>query len=199
MAFLSKIGNVLRQTANASKHISAESFAARPSIFQAIRCMSSSKLFIGGISYTTDDQSLGESFSKYGQVVDARVIVDRETGRSRGFGFVTYTSSEEASSAIQAMDGQELHGRMVRVNYANDRPRNTGGSDNYPSRGPGDFGYLDSSKENFDVSGDAGGTDDLSAGNQSVGLDGGSDLGFGGSEPGEQGFRDDDDDFAKRA
>lgn len=70
--------------------------------------MQSSKLFIGGISYSTDDQSLREAFSKYGEVIEARVIVDRETGRSRGFGFVTYTSSEEASSAIQALDGQVM-------------------------------------------------------------------------------------------
>ncbi|MGV7428855.1 RNA recognition motif domain-containing protein, partial [Mycobacterium kansasii] len=73
--------------------------------------MSTSKVFIGGLSYDTDDNSLREAFNKYGEVTDARVIVDRETGRSRGFGFVTYTSPEEASSAIQALDGQDLHGR----------------------------------------------------------------------------------------
>lgn len=55
-----------------------------------------------------DDQSLNEAFSKYGEVVEARVIVDRETGRSRGFGFITYTSTEDASSALQALDGQVI-------------------------------------------------------------------------------------------
>ncbi|PQM42146.1 glycine-rich RNA-binding protein blt801 [Prunus yedoensis var. nudiflora] len=118
MAFLSKIGNILRQTAN--KQIRSELSPFKLSIHQAVRCMSSmasSKLFIGGISYQTDEQSLREAFAK------ARIISDRETGRSRGFGFITFTSSEEASSAIQALDGQELHGRRVRVNYATDRPR----------------------------------------------------------------------------
>ncbi|KAJ7956473.1 putative Glycine-rich RNA-binding protein [Quillaja saponaria] len=131
MAFFSKVGNILRQ--NASKQI-ISGMRSTPSIFQAIRCMSS-KLFIGGISYSTDEQSLREAFAKYGEVVDARVIVDRETGRSRGFGFVTFTSDEEASSALQALDGQELHGRQVRVNYANDRTRGFGGG------GGGSGGY----------------------------------------------------------
>ncbi|KAB1216838.1 Glycine-rich RNA-binding protein 3, mitochondrial [Morella rubra] len=111
MAFLSKVGNMLRQTA--SKQLSSDFCAPKLSIYQAIRCMSSmasSKLFIGGLSYGTDEQSLTEAFSKYGEVVEARIIMDRETGRSRGFGFVTYTSSEEASSAIQALDGQDKVG-----------------------------------------------------------------------------------------
>ncbi|XP_022736688.1 glycine-rich RNA-binding protein 2, mitochondrial-like [Durio zibethinus] len=129
MAFLSKIGNILRQTT--STQINAQLSASRPGLFQVFRFMSttpSSKLFVGGISYQTDDQSLKEAFSKYGEVIEARVIVDRETGRSRGFGFVTYTSTEDASSAVQALDGQVLHGRQVRVNYAAERaPRNFGG------------------------------------------------------------------------
>ncbi|THU71605.1 hypothetical protein C4D60_Mb04t03220 [Musa balbisiana] len=59
-----------------------------------------------GLSYGTDDQSLRETFTNYGEVVEARVIIDRETGRSRGFGFVTFTSNEEASAAISGMDGK---------------------------------------------------------------------------------------------
>lgn len=125
MALFSKVGNILKQTV--SKNINSELCGSNSSIFQMIRCMSSSKLFIGGVSYATDDTSLREAFDKYGEVVEARIIMDRETGRSRGFGFVTYTSSEEASAAIQALDGQELHGRRVRVNYANDRPPRVGG------------------------------------------------------------------------
>ncbi|MED6145031.1 hypothetical protein PIB30_021179 [Stylosanthes scabra] len=127
MAFFGRIGNLLRNAAN--KQISSE-LRSSPSIFQAIRCMSSapsSKLFIGGVSYSTDEQSLREAFSRYGEVVDARIIVDRDSGRSRGFGFVTFSSAEEASSAIQALDGQDLHGRRIRVNYANERPRGFGG------------------------------------------------------------------------
>ncbi|XP_039030582.1 glycine-rich RNA-binding protein 2, mitochondrial-like isoform X2 [Hibiscus syriacus] len=129
MAFLSKIGNMLRQTS--TTQVNAQLSSSRPGLFQVFRCMSnspSSKVFVGGISFQTDDQGLREAFSQYGEVVEARVIVDRETGRSRGFGFVTYTSTDDASSAIQALDGQVLHGRQVRVNYAAERPpRNYGG------------------------------------------------------------------------
>ncbi|GMI95239.1 hypothetical protein HRI_003193200 [Hibiscus trionum] len=139
MAFLSKIGNMLRQTT--TTHINAQFSASRPGLFQVFRCMSnspSSKVFVGGISFQTDDQGLSDAFSQYGQVVEARVIVDRETGRSRGFGFVTYTSTEDASSAIQALDGQVLHGRQVRVNYAAEKPpRNYGGGGGY---GGGNYG-----------------------------------------------------------
>ncbi|VVA95239.1 unnamed protein product [Arabis nemorensis] len=97
MAFLSKVGRIFRQT---STHVTASS-----SMLQSIRCMSSSKIFVGGISYSTDEFGLREAFSKYGEVIDAKIIVDRETGRSRGFAFVTFTSTEEASNAMQ-LDGQ---------------------------------------------------------------------------------------------
>ncbi|KAK5846300.1 glycine-rich RNA-binding protein 4, mitochondrial-like [Gossypium arboreum] len=142
MAFLSKIGGILKQTA--SMQLNARLSESRPGLFQVFRSMSSapsSKLFVGGISFQTDDQSLKEAFSKYGEVVEARVIVDRETGRSRGFGFITYTSTEDASSALQALDGQILHGRQVRVDYANDRPRrNFGGAGSYGGGGGGGYG-----------------------------------------------------------
>ncbi|XWS47927.1 hypothetical protein CRYUN_Cryun13aG0028100 [Craigia yunnanensis] len=142
MAFLSKIGNILKQTT--SMQINAQLSASRPGLFQVFRCMSnspSSKLFVGGISYQTDDQSLKEAFSKYGEVIEARVIVDRETGRSRGFGFITYTSTEDASSAIQALDGQDLHGRQVRVNYAAERPRRNFGGGGFGGSYGGGSGY----------------------------------------------------------
>ncbi|KAG6390037.1 hypothetical protein SASPL_151515 [Salvia splendens] len=120
MALFRKAASLLGRTVGS--RVSRETSVSNPSIFQAIRCMSSSKVFVGGLSYQTDDNSLREAFDKYGQVVEARVILDRETQRSRGFGFVTYTTAEEASAAIQALDQQELHGRQVKVNYANDRP-----------------------------------------------------------------------------
>ncbi|OIT20474.1 PREDICTED: glycine-rich RNA-binding protein 2, mitochondrial-like [Nicotiana attenuata] len=133
MAFFTKAGNILRQAVS-KQHINHEISASKPSIFQLIRCMSSSKLFVGGISWNTNDDALKQAFSKYGDVVEARVIVDRETGRSRGFGFVTFNSSEDASAAIQALDQQELDGRRIRVNIANDRTRGYGGG------GGGGFG-----------------------------------------------------------
>ncbi|XP_009416565.2 glycine-rich RNA-binding protein 2, mitochondrial [Musa acuminata AAA Group] len=127
MALASKLGNLLKQAVTSN-----------PSLYQAIRCMSSSKVFVGGLSYGTDDQSLRESFTGFGEVVEARVIVDRDTGRSRGFGFVTFTSGEEASAAISGMDGKDLHGRIVRVNYATDR---TGGFRGGGGYGGGGSGY----------------------------------------------------------
>ncbi|GMQ10920.1 hypothetical protein CsSME_00053729 [Camellia sinensis var. sinensis] len=177
MAFFSKAGNVLKQTVN--KRINSEIFGSNPSIFQMIRCMSSSKLFVGGIAYSADDTSLREAFNKYGEVIEARVIVDRETGRSRGFGFVTYTSGEEASAAIQALDGQELHGRRVRVNFANDSYGGGGSYGNYGSGGGYGGNNYGSGGSNFAQGGTyAGGTgtDSGSSGNyssQSLGVAGG--------------------------
>ncbi|CAF2139532.1 BnaA02g35600D [Brassica napus] len=94
------IGDALRQT---STHVTASN-----SMLQSIRCMSSSKIFVGGISYSTDEFGLREAFSKYGQVVDAKIFVDRETGRSRGFAFVTFTSNLEATNAMQ-LDRQAIY------------------------------------------------------------------------------------------
>ncbi|KAF0916852.1 hypothetical protein E2562_014600 [Oryza meyeriana var. granulata] len=127
MAFLRKVGNLVRQSAGSGS-----------SLYQAVRCMSSSKVFIGGISYGTDDQSLKEAFANYGEVIEARVIMDRTTGRSRGFGFVTYTSTDEAAAAITGMDGKDLQGRIVRVSYAHDRGSRAGG---YGGGGYGGGGY----------------------------------------------------------
>ncbi|PKI77936.1 glycine-rich RNA-binding protein 3, mitochondrial-like [Punica granatum] len=182
MAFFSKVGNILKQTA--SRQSTVEISASKPFIFQVIRCMSSSKLFVGGLSYGTDQQGLTEAFSKYGEVVEARVISDRETGRSRGFGFITYTSSEEASSAIQALDGQDLHGRRIRVNYATDRQPRFGGQGfgyggNYGPPGGGyDGGNMGYGGGGF---GAGGGGYNSPAGGDSYGSGGSSGGNYGGS------------------
>ena len=67
----------------------------------------SKKLFVGGLSWNTNDQGLRESFESFGEITDAKVITDRETGRSRGFGFVTFTDAAAAQSAMQQMDGTD--------------------------------------------------------------------------------------------
>ena len=87
------------------------------------------KLFVGGLSWGTDDQGLREAFESFGEVTDAKVITDRETGRSRGFGFVTFANPEDGDRAIEEMDGQPLDGRNIRVNEAQERrgPRPGGG------------------------------------------------------------------------
>ena len=80
------------------------------------------KLYVGNLSYNTDDASLEAAFSADGRsILSARVITDRDTGRSRGFGFVEFDDDGEAQSAMEAMDGQDLDGRTLRVNEANDR------------------------------------------------------------------------------
>ena len=78
------------------------------------------KLFVGGLAWATTDESLRTAFEQFGEVSEAKVITDRETGRSRGFGFVTLSTDEEAQAAQEAMDGSDLDGRTVRVNEAHE-------------------------------------------------------------------------------
>jgi RNA recognition motif-containing protein len=80
-----------------------------------------SKLFVGGLAFQAEDQDLFDAFSRFGRVVEAKVILDRETGRSRGFGFVTFSRPEDAESAGQAMDGADLLGRSIRVSPAENK------------------------------------------------------------------------------
>jgi RNA recognition motif-containing protein len=87
----------------------------------------SKKLFVGGLAWGTDDASLRDAFEQYGAVSDAKVLTDRDTGRSRGFGFVTFSDAQAADQAIRAMDGANLDGRTIRVNEAQDKPREGGG------------------------------------------------------------------------
>lgn len=88
----------------------------------------SKKLFVGGLAWGTTDQGLQEAFENYGEVLEAKVITDRETGRSRGFGFVTFADGQAADDAIAGMDGRELDGRTINVNEARERaPRGGGG------------------------------------------------------------------------
>ena len=85
------------------------------------------KLYVGGLSWNTDNDGLRQAFERFGDVEDVRVVTDRETGRSRGFGFVTFNSSQAAQAAISEMDGTELDGRNIKVNEAEDKPRGGGG------------------------------------------------------------------------
>lgn len=87
----------------------------------------SNKLFVGGLSWNTDDQGLKEAFDRFGNVVEAKVITDRDTGRSRGFGFVTFEDDDAAQAAIKEMDGSVLDGRSLKVNEAQQRTGGGGG------------------------------------------------------------------------
>ena len=92
------------------------------------------KLYVGNLSYSMDDQSLADLFSQYGQVESARIIMDRETNRSKGFAFVEMSTDTEASAAIEKLNGTEQGGRSINVSEAKPMaPRDGGGRGN--SRG----------------------------------------------------------------
>lgn len=92
--------------------------------------MQQNKLYVGNLPYTATQSELEEAFSAYGELEDVRIITDRETGRSRGFGFVTFAAQQDAESALE-MNGQAMGGRNLIVNVARER---TGGGRGGPRR-----------------------------------------------------------------
>ena len=85
------------------------------------------RLYVGNLSYESTAESLRAQFASFGEVTDAHVVMDRETGRSRGFGFVTMSSQPEAQKAMENMNGAVVDGRPLRVNEAEERPNRGGG------------------------------------------------------------------------
>ena len=85
------------------------------------------KLYVGNLAYSVRDESLHQSFSQFGTVTSAKVMMDRDTGRSKGFGFVEMGSDAEAQAAINGMNGQALEGRAIVVNEARPREERPGG------------------------------------------------------------------------
>ena len=103
----------------------------------------STKLFVGNLSFNTTENDLQEAFAPHGQVVEANLMMDRMTGRSRGFAFITYSTPDEAQKAIAAMNGAQLDGRALTVNIARpkeERPAGGGGRDRGPRRDYGSGG-----------------------------------------------------------
>ena len=101
----------------------------------------SKKLFVGSLSFQISDFDLEDLFKQYGEVVSAKVIVDRMSGRSRGFGFVEMSSDESAQSAMDALNGTEVKGRPINVSVAKEKSeddrggfRNSGGGGGYKKR-----------------------------------------------------------------
>ncbi|GAV72166.1 RRM_1 domain-containing protein [Cephalotus follicularis] len=89
-------------------------------------CASSSPtttLFVGGLSWSADEKSLKDAFSSFGEVAEVRIIYDKDSGRSRGFGFVSFCRGDDAVNAKDAMDGKALLGRPLRINFALGRVR----------------------------------------------------------------------------
>lgn len=85
------------------------------------------RLYVGNLSFSATEQTLRQAFAAHGDVTDVHVVVDRMTGQSRGFGFVTMGSPSEAVNAIQAMHGADLDGRSLKVNEAEERSSGGGG------------------------------------------------------------------------
>ncbi len=107
------------------------------------------KLYVGNLSFSVNDEELQQAFSSFGNVISARIVIDKMSGRSKGFGFVEFEDDAGADSAISKMDGQEIGGRPVRVSEAKpqeDRPRREGGGfgggggNRGPRRDGGGFG-----------------------------------------------------------
>jgi len=98
------------------------------------------KLYVGNLSYNIRDDELQQAFAQFGSVSSAKVMMDRETGRSKGFGFVEMSSDAEAQAAINGMNGQALDGRAIVVNEARPREERPGGFRSGGGGGGGDGG-----------------------------------------------------------
>lgn len=94
----------------------------------------SMKLYVGNLSYRTSDSDLQQLFSQAGQVQSAVLVTDRDTGRSRGFGFVEMSSRDEGENAIREFNGKEVDGRTLTVNEARSREPRSGGNSGQPVR-----------------------------------------------------------------
>jgi len=104
----------------------------------ARRAIMGKKLYVGNLAYTVTDSVLEQMFAPHGTVQSAQVIMDRDTGRSKGFGFVEMSNDQQAQAAIQALNGQQIEGRGLTVNEA--RPRESGGGGRGGNRGGGGGG-----------------------------------------------------------
>jgi RNA recognition motif-containing protein len=99
------------------------------------------RLYVGNLGYSVTSEELQELFEQYGQVRSAQVLSDRETGRSRGFGFVEMENDADADAAIQHLDGNDHQGRRLTVNEARPRTSGSGGGDRSGYGGGGGGGY----------------------------------------------------------
>jgi len=87
----------------------------------------SKKLFVGGVSWNTTEEGLHKAFEPFGELSEVKIITDRESGRSRGFGFVTFADATAADAAMDKLNGTELDGKTIKVNVAQDKPKRSGG------------------------------------------------------------------------
>jgi RNA recognition motif-containing protein len=98
------------------------------------------KAFVGGLAWATTGESLRQAFEGCGAIVECKVVSDRDTGKSRGFGFVTFADDAGCRKAIETMNGAMVDGRAIRVNEAENKPRSGGGGGGYGGGGGGGGG-----------------------------------------------------------
>ncbi|CZR50497.1 related to glycine-rich RNA-binding protein [Phialocephala subalpina] len=146
-----------------------------------------SKLFIGGLAWHTDEKALRDKFEEFGQVEEAVVVKDRDTGRSRGFGFVRFTSEQEAEAAINAMNNIEFDGRTIRVDKASERGSGGGGGGGFGGGRGGGGGYGGRGGGGYGGGGYGGGDRGGYGGQQGGGGYGGGQGGYGGGGGGYSG------------
>jgi RNA recognition motif-containing protein len=142
------------------------------------------KLYVGNLAYSVRDESLQQAFSQFGTVTSAKVMMDRETGRSKGFGFVEMGSDAEAQAAINGMNGQPLEGRAVVVNEARPREERPGG---YGGGGGGRGSYGGGGGGGYGSGGGGGGYGGGGGGRSPYGRGGGGGGGYGGGGGGGRG------------
>ena len=102
--------------------------------------MSNNKLFVGNLSFNTTENDLQDTFAAHGTVLEANIMMDRESGRPRGFGFVTMSTAEEAQAAINALNGASLDNRALTVNAAKPREERAGGGRSFGGGGRREHG-----------------------------------------------------------
>ncbi len=139
------------------------------------------KLYVGNLSYNIRDEELQQAFAQYGSVSSAKVMMDRETGRSKGFGFVEMGSDAEAQAAINGMNGQALDGRAIVVNEARPREERPGGFGGGGGRSGGGGGYGGGGRSGGGGGGYGGGGGGYGGGGGGYGGGGGGRSGGGGS------------------
>jgi uncharacterized membrane protein YgcG len=128
------IGDDSHASSQDRRHL-AEHFPAAPS--RAREQDMGTRLYVGNLSYDTNVEAIRELYSELGEVTDVHVVMDRDTGRPRGFAFVTMGSQADAEKAIRETNGRMVDGRALRVNEAEDRPRGGGGGGGGPRGGGG--------------------------------------------------------------
>jgi RNA recognition motif-containing protein len=145
------------------------------------------KLYVGNLAYSVRDDSLQQAFAEFGTVTSAKVMMDRETGRSKGFGFVEMGSDAEAQAAINGMNGQPLEGRSIVVNEARPREERPGGFRGGYGGGGGGGGYGGGGGGGYGGGGGGGGRSPYGGGGRSPYGNRGGDRGGYGAERSDRG------------